>query len=537
MKKRVLCITAVCLVLAMLSGCAGLADYLDRLKQQLGLSVTDFQDMQYTRPDMENFRQALEQHCAEAAEETNLETLERLILDFYAVYENYYTNYFLATIHYSKDLTDSYWEAENAFCSENSSEVDAGLDRFYRVLAKSPLRDKLEGEDYFGPDFFVNYEGESVYDENFHAMLAREAALVNQYYAVSGQSIATAYYSNEYFEVYGTQMAEIFRDLVQVRQEMAAYAGYDSYPEFAYDFHHVRDYTVEQAEAYMLQIQSQLVPLYRQLNGSGFWDMELQSSSERQTFAYVQQMAQNMGGVMEEAFHTMSESHLYDISYGVNKFDSSFAVYLYAYHAPYVFVNPTMTEQDKLTFTHEFGHFCNHYASYGSGAGVDVSEIFSQGLEYLSLCYTEDTGNLEKLRMASCLTTYVEQAAYASFEQQVYGLKGDELTVENIQTLYQTVGSAFGFDSWSWDSRDYVCINHFFTSPMYIISYVVSNDAALQLYQMEKAETGAGLACYTENLATAEAYFLAFLNSAGLESPFTPGRLEKVRNTLEAILE
>ena len=247
-------------------------------------------------------------------------------------------------------------------------------------------------------------------------------------------------------------------------------------------------------------------------------------------------MAHNMGGIMKDAFDAMADSQLYDISYGENKFDASFSVYLYAYGAPYVFVNPTMTEYDKLTFAHEFGHFCNHYASHGSGAGVDVSEIFSQGLEYLSLCYTEDNGNLEKIRMATCLTTYVEQAAYASFERQVYGLTGDQLTVENIQALYESIGRAYGFDSWAWDSRDYVCTSHFFTSPMYVVSYVVSNDAALQLYQMEKAEQGTGLACYTENLTTMQPYFLAFLEEAGLKSPFAPGRLEEVRKTLETVL-
>lgn len=537
MKKRILRIVALCLVMTMLTGCAGIAEYFDRLRQMLGLTLTDFADMTYTRPDMEQFQKVLDQSCADAASETDFDKLQNVILDFYAVYESFYTNYFLATIYYSKDLTDPYWEAENTFCTENSSVADAGLDRLYRALAKSPLREQLEGEDYFGPGFFAAYEGESIYDENFNAMLAREAALINQYYAVSGESVSVAYYSEEFFSVYGQQLAEIFRDLVAVRQEMAAYAGYENYPEFAYDFYHVRDYSVEQAENYMAQIQAQLTPLYRQLNTSGFWNMELYPSSEAQTFSYVKSMADNMGGIMEEAFAVLEDCHLYDITYSEKKYDASFAVYLFDYQAPYVFVNPTLTEHDKLTFAHEFGHFCNNYASYGSAAGVDVAEIFSQGLEYLSLCYTKDAGNLEKIRMATCLTTYVEQAAYASFEQQVYNLTGEELTVENIQALYEEVCTAFGFDSWDWDSRDYVCINHFFTSPMYIISYVVSNDAALQLYQMEQAEKGRGLTCYVDNLTTTEAYFLAFLESAGLKSPFTQGRLEEVRKTLEAVLQ
>ena len=286
MKKRVLCITAVCLVLAMLSGCAGIADYFDKLSQMLGLSLVDFEDMVYTRPDMDAFRRELDRCCADAAEERNFDDLQQTILDFYAVYESFYTNYALANIHYSKDLTDTYWEGENTFCTEHSPEVDAGLDRLYRALAKSPLRDKLEGDQFFGQDFFDDYEGESIYDETFNAMLSQEAALINQYYALSGQSAATAYYSEEYFSVYGTQMAAVFRDLVLLRQEMAAYAGYESYPEFAYDFFHVRDYTVEQADEYLSQIRDQLVPLYRQLNSSNFWDMELGTSSEEQTFSF-----------------------------------------------------------------------------------------------------------------------------------------------------------------------------------------------------------------------------------------------------------
>ena len=274
MRKRMICITAVCLVLAMLTGCTGLADYLDRISQLLGFTMTSFEDMVYTRPDMEHFRQVLEKSCTDAEKETDFDDLQSIILDFYGAYESFYTNYCLASIYYSKDLTDSYWQAENTFCTENGAEVDAGLDRLYRILAKSPLRDKLEGEDYFGPDFFDSYDGESVYDETFNGLLARETELINRYYAISGESVAAAYYSDAYFEIYGTQLAAVFRDLVQVRQEMAAYTGYDSYPEFAYDFHHARDYTVAQADAYLQQIQTQLTPLYRRLNQSDYWSRD-----------------------------------------------------------------------------------------------------------------------------------------------------------------------------------------------------------------------------------------------------------------------
>ena len=233
----------------------------------------------------------------------------------------------------------------------------------------------------------------------------------------------------------------------------------------------------------------------------------------------------------------MERVGLYDISYGENKYNASFSVFLVSYYESYIFVNPSMMVWDQLTFAHEFGHFCSDYAAGGSIAGIDVAEIFSQGMEYLSLCYAEDAEDLQILKMADSLSVYVEQAAYASFEHQVYGLEEEELTVENIRALFEQTCNAYGLDVWQWDSRRFVEITHFFTSPLYVTSYVVSNDAALQLYRMEQEEKGTGLKLYQSQLATEESGFLAFVEAAGLESPFVEGRLAETRKMLEELLK
>ena len=72
---------------------------------------------------------------------------------------------------------------------------------------------------------------------------------------------------------------------------------------------------------------------------------------------------------------------------------------------------------------------------------------------------------------------------------------------------------------------------------MYVISYVVSNDAALQFYALEQEEAGKGLALYEDALDSQESYFLAFLTETGLESPFQEGRMGKMRQIFEEILE
>ncbi len=534
MKKLSLALISMLLVLSLMLGGCGLdfGGYFENLGNMLGGSLTNFENMEYRRPDMTEFSSVLDESVKQAGSQKNVDKLIDQIYAFYEVFDDFYTAYALSNIYYSKDLRDTYWEGEYNFCMEQKGTADAGLDRLYRALAKSPIRSKLETEEYFGAGFFAAYDGESIYDDAFNALLSQEAQLQGQYYAISGEAADADYYSDAYFSTYGQQLAEVYVELIRVRQQMATHAGYESYPEFAYEFYYGRDYTCRQAAAYLADIQAELVPLYRQMNGNNSWLQGLKPATQQETFSYVKNMAGAMGGVVQEAFEAMEAGNLYDITYSPYKADTSFEIFVSDYMTPYIFLNPSNTSLDQLTFAHEFGHFCADYASSGSAASVDVAEIFSQGMEYLSLSYLPNAG-LKKLKMGSCLATYVEQAAYASFELQVYSLEGENLTPEHVRKIYETIGTAFGFDGPGWDSREYVLVPHFFISPMYVVSYVVSNDVALQLYILEQTEKGKGLACLTDNLTTQQTGIQAFVKEAGLTSPFADGWLATVRQTLQ----
>ena len=181
--------------------------------------------MKYTRPSMTKLEQVLEESCAVALESDSIKKVEQAIWNYYDVYDDFYTNQNLAMIAYFRDLTDSYWQAEYAYCTQYSAQVDAGLDRLYRSLAQSPIRETLEGDDYFGADYFDSYEGESIYDDYLTGLFSQEAALVGQYQTLWSDSSEAEYYSDAYFEEYGSQMAEVFLELVRLRQEIASYVG------------------------------------------------------------------------------------------------------------------------------------------------------------------------------------------------------------------------------------------------------------------------------------------------------------------------
>lgn len=537
MMKKFYRVAAILLaVVLLLSGCSSLAE----LEQMLlgngaGLrGVVKYSDMTYTRPDMDAYQKIVDDSCHLAKTSADVEEVVDGIWKVYDAYDEFYTNYHLADIHYNTDLTDDYWAEEYAYCSEQTSKVDAGLDSLYYALADSPCREELETEKYFGEGYFDQYEGESIYDETFVSLMEQESALISRYYDLSSEALETEYYSEEYFTTYGSQMAEVFVELVKLRQEIAAYVGYDSYPAFAYDFYHYRDYTPAEAESYLTAVGSAMSELYRQVYLSG--DYTDGYCSERQIYRYVKNTAEKMGGDIADAFRLLDAGELYDIGYSPNKYDSSFEVFLRTYGEPFIFMNSYEAQSDKLTFAHEFGHFCNDYVCGGSGAGQDVAEIHSQGMEYLSLFYGDASEDLKRYKMMDSLSVYVEQSAYALFEHQVYGLTGEELTVENVQKLYESIGLAFGMDSWDWDKRDYVVITHFFTQPLYVISYVVSNDVAFQIYEMEKETSGAGLETYRKCLESEDSVVQDFVETYGLESPLAEGRVEKVAADLAELL-
>ncbi|MBQ7416400.1 MAG: M2 family metallopeptidase [Oscillospiraceae bacterium] len=530
-------VIALILSMALLLGGCGVLDfsgYFDKLADMFG--PVSFDNMEYTRPDLSGLDGALEACLESAADGKDLDRLVGDITTLNSICSAFQTNYLLAFIHYSIDMSDTYWETEYNYCAQQGTKVQAAVDELMYALAECSLRGQLEAEEYFGEGYFDDYDGESLWTEAFTALMEQETELVNSYYELSAQALLMDPTSEEFFTTCGAQLQALYVQMVKLRQQIAAEAGYGSYPEFAYEFYFDRDYTPEQAATYLADIRRELVPLYEQLYLLDVWDEVYEPCDEGQTYRFVERMAAAMGGTVREAFELMDSSGLYHISYEENKYDSSFEVFLPDYMVPFVFVNPTKTGQDKLTFAHEFGHFCSDYASAGIERNIDVAEFFSQGMEYLSLFYVDGTEDLKALKLADSLCVYVEQAALADFENRVYRMDTDALTVESVQELYGQIADEYGFGDAA-DSRSYVNIPHLFTSPMYVISYVVSNDAAMQLYQMESEKAGSGLDCYRGQLAVQHNDFLTFVKWAQLTSPFEPGHVKEMKSVFEELFQ
>ena len=345
----------------------------------------------------------------------------------------------------------------------------------------------------------------------------------------------------QYYNKYSEELGEIYIGLVGVRQELAAYLGFDSFEELAYVWYYDRDYTPAQADALISDIRTYIVPLYREANERGLWDkMEYQPMTEETVLSKIGLLADRLGGDIKESFDYMKEHRLYDISVSPQKMDMSYQTYLSTYESPVIFVKAEGYDDDCLAVAHEFGHFVDSYVNYNTTYSVELAEVVSHSMEYFLISRLPQTGDLERIKLLDTLDTYAQQASFAEFERRVYEIPADKLTVDRINEISLETAQEFGYADEGREeyyAKSWIDITHFFEYPFYVISYCVSNDAAFQIYQLELTKKGDGLAQFNSLLPRRYDGFLDSLeNQSDLESPFAPGRMEKTADTVRSQL-
>ena len=195
-----------------------------------------------------------------------------------------------------------------------------------------------------------------------------------------------------------------------------------------------------------------------------------------------------------------------------------------------------------MTLFHEFGHFVDGYVNCGGFSTIDCAEVFSQSLEFLALNRADLNPNersaLIVSKAADSVMVFLTQACYAEFEALAYELPDSKLNAEGLNELFAKCNKKYGISMLYMGMEDllapgWIDVQHFFIAPYYVISYCVSNDTALQVYQQELA-TGNGLELYYEMLCQPrESSILELTEEAGLESPFAEGRIRDLADFLE----
>ena len=534
------------------------------------LDVIPFDLMPYERPDLEELSRdidAVGEALDRGADFTELEPLLDACSDYCDLYT---TMYSIAFIRSCQDMTDEFYADEYALLDEESADLSQLMEQLYFRCGMSPMAQELE-EKYFWPGFAEEYadDSQAFYDDEMVALLQEESNLIAEYRALvanpavtlsDGQEVdfytamdeidpASSRYADlvfSYYEQYNPKLGAVYIELIKNRQLQAAHAGYDSYEELAFDHDFQRDYSPELAEEYLQGIKENIVPLYRQLAPYGYLPtVEPMSLDAQRLEDILRDGVRSMGADVLDTYEFMVQYRLYDITYDPLKAKMSFQTYLPSYQVPFLFMDAEGGLGDITTFSHEFGHYLDGFLNYGADETVDLAECFSQAMELLMLTRLDgelsqrELENLYEMKMLDILEMYVGQGVYAEFEHLLYAAEPEQLTVDYANQLFLRLSQDYGSSIPGLEAlygMMWIDITHFFEQPFYVITYPVSHDIAMQLFQLERESDGAGFEKYMDMLFRDYSDMLDTALNAGLESPFDPGRLEKVAETMREIL-
>ncbi|MBP3391766.1 MAG: hypothetical protein J6L76_03145 [Clostridia bacterium] len=555
--QKIICL---CIVLC-IAGTTCSCNLLNRMLSSLLVPerrTVAFSEMTYTRPDFKAVQSEIET-LKKQIEKDNVSYKKQLagLRNFNRAYWDYYSMYSLCYVHYALDTTDSYYKDEYAFFGETNPKMQYLLEDLFVACNQSKHKKRFEA-DYFGEGYLDAYDEGSSYSPELVEYLQQEAKYLQQYHDASADDTITYLGQKRPFSelmeearteaeqekilsAYKVQtnkkLGEIYVNLVKTRLQIAKLLGYDSYAAYAYETLE-RDYTASMGAQFVNQVETYLVPLYKELTKDGVGYPELPALSWQQISKTTGKALSGIDPAVKDIYTYLEEYQLYDAAPSSGKIAQDFTTYIENYDAPFMIINPRGNWTDVLTFAHEFGHFTDMYLNYNTNYSLDLSECASMSMEYLILPQiakenAELSRKLSAYKMYDTLSVYITQSAYTAFEQKVYQLSPEHVNLSEINSIARDVAQRFGSEERSNFEYTWAMIPHFYEKAFYCISYCFSNDVAFQIYQKECEQAGSGADVYLDLIQwDAQQTFLENIQRVGLVDPCAKGRMQEMRDFL-----
>ena len=520
-----------------------------------------FSDMKYERPDGKALTENMDELIEMIKKNKSFTEQSKIFTTINEDLANFRTMASLAEIYYYTDTSDEFYKNESETLNQAYVEIYDKICVLLDTIEASSFKVNYE-RSFFGNGYFNDWEPMTNSPAAVE-LLKKEQSLISDYQDNLSNAFVNyggkdIYISSEefaaldaeaqseiialYYEKYNELLVGIYAELVKVRLAIADELDTD-YVSYAYKSFD-RDYTPEQANAYMDSITKQLLPIVSDIKfDASVLNSKVDTLKSFHTLSYA---ASKMGGKTSEAFDYMVKYGLFELSASENKVGLSFETFLEKYNSPFMFASSTGTAYDFSTYTHEFGHFVYDYSNLGEGLTVDSTEIASQAMAYIMPLYSDGIGDISgddmlKANLGSTVDLYLSTCFINKFETSVYSLSQSEITPDKLTALAKTAALEVGLDEGAATrlSTSWFEIQHIYIAPMYYVSYAVSNDVALQILEAELNDAGEGGVKAFEKLISKDHALPLYdgITRIGFESPFAEGRAEKIAALISRVFD
>ena len=547
------------------------------------MTMVDFRQMPYARPDMEALKACYAETTEKLKTAKSYEEAKAAFFALQAAEETRSTMAVLCSVRNSIDTADPFYDGEMKWLRTESAAL-IPLGKAYReALASSPFRPDFEAE--FGKQMFRLIDaGLKTTDERIIPDVIREGNLCQQYQKDSAMAVTE--FRGEPCNFYGLlkhmespdreerkeafhawaalyekispQLDEQYDELVHLRDKMAKTLGFESYTDLAYLERRRFDYTQADAANFRKQIREIITPAVAEIREKQrqrlgvdklrYYDEALlfpegNADPEGTMEELVQKalrMYREMSPETGEFFEFMVKYHLFDLETRPGKRMGGYMTRFPGYKAPFIFSNFNGTSADVDVLTHEAGHAFQGYlamrsipVSMLSGSTSEINEIHSMTMEHFAYPWMESFfgKNSQKYLTAhliGALAVIPYMACVDEFQHRVYE-KPDMSARERrqvwreIEKIYMPWrdydGEPFLEEGGFWMQKQ-----HIFLYPFYYIDYALAQMCAFQYYGRMKTDRAAAWQDYLRlcRAGGTKGYF-ELLEVGHLLNPFQDG--------------
>ncbi|MES2123892.1 MAG: M3 family oligoendopeptidase [Gemmatimonadota bacterium] len=368
------------------------------------------------------------------------------------------------------------------------------------------------------------------------------------------------------------EMATIFSRMVELRNQMAANAGFDNYVDYIFAAKCRFDYT----PADVLQLQQSIATVVgpaieralesrRERLGLDTvrpWDLMVDPWRREASVPFrdaeeLQEVAARIFEKIDPAlggeFRTMIDEKLLDLESRPGKAPGGYCDTLHARGRPFIFMNAAGVPEDVNTLMHEAGHSFHAFSSHAQPfiwqrhPSSEAAELASMSMELLSaphfakpVGYYEEpaaiSARLEHLE--DVLITLAHIASIDAFQTWIYThAEGGDADARDAAWLEIRARFEPGVD-WSGLQDERVARwyrqLHVFLYPFYYIEYAIAQIGALQVWRNARKDAAEAVAAYRRFLALGATRPLPELyEAAGVRFAFDAGLLKELVDLVE----
>jgi oligoendopeptidase F len=327
----------------------------------------------------------------------------------------------------------------------------------------------------------------------------------------------------------------IFEQLLKLREQIAANAGFPNYLAYAFRARGRFDYTPEDCRKFHEAIETEVMPVLRQLQAQrrkqlGLtalrpWDLAVDPLNRPalRPFEQIDTLLTNTAAIFDrldsklsEEFGLMRKLHLLDLDNRKGKAPGGYQSTLAEARLPFIFMNAVGIQRDVETILHEAGHAFHALAAQAEdlyayrSAPIEFCEVASMSMELLGNEYIEkfyqpgDARRARRDHLEGIVEIFPWIATVDAFQHWIYSHPGH--TRAERQKAWLDLMDRFGGDV-DWSGYEEARKNlwhrqlHIFIHPFYYVEYGIAQLGALQVWANSKKDKARALREYHQALS------------------------------------